>query len=397
MAIRLWELYEENKEKFQLKIVAGRAGMDTVVGWVHMIEDETIVSRFKGEELAITTGMKTNQPEWLFHLIQQMHKAECAGLIVNVGMYIDVIPSDIIIWCEQNHFPILIMPWEKSITSLTQNFCLQIMDQKQYEKQISNTLIKAITGTGTRAEYEKILSNEYDINNTFQTICLYVKRQKEEEVLYTQAILKLENVFGTWKNTKKITTAYAIMYVEDYLVLLVNAIKDSEFIELPNLIRQSFQFFERKKTLFIGVGPKVDNIESLQMGYRRARIAMKRAVDSQERYVDYDTMGIYKILYSVDDIELLSSYANQLLKPILVYDAEHNAGYLETLRSYIKNDRSLIKVSEDTFTHRNTVNYRINNMKKLLNNEMKSFTDLFPYQVALMIYDMLHHNPKKSS
>lgn len=390
MAIRLWELYEENKEKFQLRIVAGRSGMDTVVGWVHMVEDETIVSRFKGEELAITTGMKTNQPDWLFHLIKHMHEADCAGIIVNVGMYIDVIPSEIIIWCEQNHFPILVMPWEKSITSLTQSFCLQIMDQKQYEKQIGATLMNAINGSGTKAEYEKILSNEYDINRSFQIICIYVRRQKDEEVLYTQSILKVENIFGTWKNTKKITTAYALLYVEDYLVLILNAMEDAEFLELPNLIQQSFYEFEKKKHLFIGIGPKVANINDLQVAYRRSKIAMKRAIDSQARLVDYESMGIYKILYSVDDTELLNSYATQLLKPILEYDALHHAGYLDTLRSYIINDRSLIKVSEDTFTHRNTVNYRVNNMKKLLNNEMKTFHDLFQYEVALLIYDMLH-------
>ncbi|MDF2486146.1 MAG: hypothetical protein K0R46_2314, partial [Herbinix sp.] len=43
MAIRFWEIYEETKEQFRLKIVAGKAGMDTVVSWVHMLEDETIV------------------------------------------------------------------------------------------------------------------------------------------------------------------------------------------------------------------------------------------------------------------------------------------------------------------------------------------------------------------
>jgi hypothetical protein len=46
-------MYEETKEQFSLKIVAGKAGMDTVIGWVHMLEDEIIVSRFHGEELAI--------------------------------------------------------------------------------------------------------------------------------------------------------------------------------------------------------------------------------------------------------------------------------------------------------------------------------------------------------
>ena len=392
MAIRFWELYEENKEEFQLEIVAGKDGMDTVVSWVHMVEDETIVSRFNGEEIAITTGMKTRQKDWLFHLVKQMYQSESAGIIVNVGMYVFDIPQEVIDWCEEHRFPVLVMPWDKSITTLTQNFCMRIMDQRQYEKLIGQTLLKAMTGTGNRQEYERVLRNEYDIEGTFQAICIYVKKQKEDELAYTQSTLKLENIFGIWKNTRKINISYGLQAVEDYLVLVVNNMKEELMKELPRYIRQSYEYFDHSKSLFMGVGPKADTIDHLQFSYNRARIAMKMAIGSDKRYVDFDSMGVYKILYSVDDKELLRSYALSLLGPILSYDQKHQADYLNTLRSYIKNDRSLIGVAEETFTHRNTVNYRVQNMKKLLDNELKTVDDLFPYQIALMIYDMIHRS-----
>lgn len=394
MAIRFWELYEEYRERFQLKIIAGKAGMDTVVSWVHMLEDETIVSRFNGEELAITTGMKTKQPDWLFHLVKQMHQAECAGIIVNVGMYIFDIPEDVTQWCEEHRFPVLIMPWDKSITYLTQNFCMRIMDQRQYEKKIGLTLLKAMNGVGTKQEYDKVLRNEYDIEGSFQTICIYARKQKEDELAYTQSVFKLENIFGIWKDTKKLTTIYGLQNVEDYIVLILNNMESSILKELPKLIRQSFQYFDDSKRLFLGLGPKVELIENLHISYKRARIAMKMAIGSDKRIIDFDSMGVYKILYSVDDTELLRAYANQMLSPLIEYDEEHHADYLNTLRSYIQNDRSLIGVAEDTYTHRNTVNYRIQNMKKLLNNELKSVSDLFPYEVAFMIWDMLNRKVK---
>lgn len=390
MAIRFWELYEENREKFQLKIVAGKAGMDTVVSWVHMLEDETIVSRFNGEELAITTGMKTNHPDWLFHLVKQMHLAECAGIIINTGMYIFEIPKEVTEWCEEHRFPVLVMPWDKSITYLIQNFCMRIIDQEQYEKKIGETLMKAMTGIGNKQEYDKVLRNVYEIEGTFQVICIYAKKIKEDELQYTQALFKLENVFGIWKDTKKIITTYGVLQVEDYIVLVLNNMQDHIIRELPTLIRQSFQYFDDNKRLFLGLGPKIEQIENLQVSYKRARIAMKMAIGSDKRFVDFDSMGVYKILYSVEDVEILQSYANQMLGPVIQYDSEHHADYLTTLRSYIKNDRSLIGVADETFTHRNTVNYRIQNMKKLLNNELKSASDLFPYEVAFMILDMIH-------
>ena len=394
MAIRLWELYEENREKFQLKVVAGKAGMDTVVSWVHMLEDENIVPRFKGEEIGITTGMKANEPNWLIHLVMRMHEVECAGIIINTGMYVTEIPQAVIDWCEMYRFPLLTMPWEMSITYLIQNFCMRIVDQKQYEKRIGSTLLKAMSGLGNHQEYEEVLSNVYDIEGSFQAICIYVKKTKEDDLPYTQSLLKLENAFGTWQNSKRLATTYGVLTVEDYVVLVLNNAHESIFKELPLRIRESFQYFENQNRLFLGFGPKVTSVEQLSISYKRARIAMKMAIGSNQRAVDFDSMGVYKILYSVEDMDLLKSYAYQTLGPILDYDEEHHADYLSTLRSYIKNDRSLIGVAEDTFTHRNTVNYRVQNMKKILNNELKTVTDLFPYEVALMIWDMIHRTVK---
>lgn len=65
-----------------------------------------------------------------------------------------------------------------------------------------------------------------------------------------------------------------------------------------------------------------------------------------------------------------------------------SSAYTATLRSYIENDRSLIGVARATYTHRNTVNYRIQNIKPLLNNELQTTADLLPYQIAFYIRDM---------
>ena len=165
MAIRFWELFEKNKEEYQLKIIAGEAGMDTVVSWVHMLEDEAIIPRFKGHELAITTGMKGNHERWLLELVKQLYEGECIGLIINTGMYIDNISDEVVRWCEENKFPILTMPWEKSITYLIQDFCTQIIDQRQIEKRIGSTLLRAMNGTGNRKEYDEVLRSKYLINN----------------------------------------------------------------------------------------------------------------------------------------------------------------------------------------------------------------------------------------
>ncbi len=388
MAVRFWEIYEDTKDEFRLKIVAGKAGMDTVVSWVHMLEDETIVSRFHGEELAITTGMKAGQPNWLLKLVQEMALEDCAGIIINTGMYLKEIPQEVINWCEENRFPLLEMPWEFSITSLIQASCMRIIDQMQYEKKFSNAFREVIQGRGNEAEVRRILSERFEIEGTFQVFYLYVRRTVDELLDFNHAILKLENLFGLWKGNKRIYTSYGIIRTEDTLVLILNNMQERHLQELPDLVLQSFSYFTSKKRFFLGIGSKVTRVENLSVSYKRARTAMKMAQGTGTEVITFEEMGFYKILYSIEDTDILNNYANEVLGPLEQYDLSHNSTYVETLHSYIQNDRSLIRVAEDTFTHRNTVNYRIQNIKKILRNELKDAEDLFPYQVAFYIREM---------
>ena len=388
MAVRFWEMYEETKEQFKLRIAAGKAGMDTVVSWVHMLEDETIVSRFHGEELAITTGMKAGNPDWLLKVVQGMAKDDCAGIIINTGMYLKEIPGDVILWCDEHNFPILEMPWEISITELIQDYCMRIIDQKQFEKKISKAFREAIQGYWKEADVRQVLGERFDMEGIFQAYCIYVKKTMEDEFNYNQAVIRLENQFGLWKGNDKINASYGIIRMEDFLVLILNNSKEKVFAELPNLILQSFSYFTKEHRFFLGIGPRASHIENLSASYKKARTAMKMSIGTGKEIIRFDEMGFFKILFSVEDMDILESYANEVLGALEAYDKAHKSDYAETLRSYIKNDRSLIRVAEDTYTHRNTVNYRIQNIKKITGCDLKNPEELFPYQVAFYIRDM---------
>lgn len=394
MAVRFWELYEETKDQFRLKISAGKAGMDTVVSWVHMLEDETIVSRFHGEELAITTGMKAVQPGWLLKLVQEMYQDDCAGIIINTGMYLKSIPEEVVDWCDTHNFPLLEMPWEISITELIQAYCMRIIDQKQFEKKIGNAFREVIQGRISEENINQVLGERYDIEGAFQVFCICVKKTMEDELQYNQSIIKLENLFGLWKGNDKINVSYGLIRMEDFLVLILNNSKDKQNMELPKLILQSFSYFSSEKHFHLGIGPSIKHIENLSYSFKRARTAMKMSMGTGKEIINFEEMGFYKILFSIEDTDVLTSYANEILGTLEAYDKAHGSSYIDTLRSYIKNDRSLIRVAEDTFTHRNTVNYRIQNIKRILGCELNDMDDLFPYQVAFYIRDMTKKSKK---
>ena len=99
-------------------------------------------------------------------------------------------------------------------------------------------------------------------------------------------------------------------------------------------------------------------------------------------------MGMYRLLFAVKDESLLKELGEEPLRVLDEYDKKHNSNYVETLEQYLKYDRSIQAVSEAMFTHRNTVIYRVNNIKKLLNLELDTPEERIPLQVAFYIRNM---------
>ena len=282
MAVRFWEIYEAFKTKYKLRILAGKNGMDNVIGWVHMLEDEIIVSRFVGEELAVTTCMKAVQKGWLLSLVKQMEQADCAGLIVNTGMYLERVPQDVINWCESHDFPLLEMPWEISITGLIQDTCMRIITRQRKEQQDGIMFERLLRGRDVPEEFLEEIGSRYNLKGTFRVFCMYPRYTAEEKNLFLQALLKLENVFGTWQSSRKISFPYFIMDIKECFVLAVNDCPSELISGLVEQIRQLFSWFFEQKKLFLGIGTACAGILQINRAMVRARIAMKMARDMEQ-------------------------------------------------------------------------------------------------------------------
>ena len=88
------------------------------------------------------------------------------------------------------------------------------------------------------------------------------------------------------------------------------------------------------------------------------------------------------------DTSLLKEMSEVPLQPLLEYDEKHHANYVETLDWYLKYNGSIQAVSEAMYTHRNTIIYRISNIKKLLNCNLETTQERLIYQMAYYIRGM---------
>ena len=71
------------------------------------------------------------------------------------------------------------------------------------------------------------------------------------------------------------------------------------------------------------------------------------------------------------------------------YDRKHKTDYENILRLYLNNNCSVQAVSAKTYTHRNTINYRIKKIKEILNSDLDNSEENFNYLLAFYIKEIL--------
>lgn len=388
MAISLRSMYQDTKQKYRLDLIAGEDGLDNVVNWVHFMEDITTMDFIKGSELIITTGMGNNSEEWLDELIRGLSAREECGLIINTGVYINNIPSHIIDYCNEIGFPLFTMPWEVHLVDIMQDYCNRIFMGRQNELNESAAFLNAIISPENSDMYESyLMQSGYNLDESY---CVCIIKFQEGNFLEEDKNDLLKKVkIGIMNISNRLFIKYSIVeYNKDLLIVLHDI--TSEEIEryadrLDNFFRRNFS----GNKIRIAVGSRVLNIRNLFKSFKHASFAKKMALKNNESLVFYEQMGVNKLIFDISDKGTLINFYKNALGALEDYDNKHNTDYMNTLKEYINNDCSIQAVADLTFTHRNTINYRIRKIKSIIGSEINNMNDKFNLQMAFYIKDVL--------
>lgn len=93
-------------------------------------------------------------------------------------------------------------------------------------------------------------------------------------------------------------------------------------------------------------------------------------MERREYIVYYSKLGLYRLLFKIDDKEEIREYYRYNLGALLQHNSKNNSELLETLRQYLYCNGSLVKTSQALFIHRNTLLYRFNQIRDLLGRDI---------------------------
>jgi DNA-binding PucR family transcriptional regulator len=275
------------------------------------------------------------------------------------------------------------VPWEIYLADLIKDLTIRIFVQSTTDEQISEALIHAIENPEARDLYNRELLPYFDLDGTFQVALISTGDLDRMDTVERKRIAYRLQLYLT-----NLTHNGHFFYYDSCFVIIMNDMREEECEEILEAFRERTQRKIPDRRVYIGVSDQVKDIENLHFAFKRARAAVEMALKREESLMYFDTMGLYRMLYLVEDRKLLTDLSWNFLAPVIEYDREHDAGYLETLESYLRNGGSIKAMSEELFIHRNTILYRMANIKKLLGCSLETTRERVEYTVACLIHKM---------
>lgn len=383
MSFTIEDMMLTSEKRYEMKFLAGKNGWANSISWVHLLEDTTIIQNFWGKEVAVTTGLGFPEKEDWMRLARKLNRYHASGLIINVGQYIREIPEELIAYCDENDLPLLTVPWEVRLSDMIKDFSIRVFVQDNTDEQIAAALIAAIETPDNQTAYRRELWQYFDVDGSFQVLLLTCEGLDAMDMVERRKLSYRIQVY-----LEDITHNASFFYYNSDFVLVANAVPEETLYQLiEGAIKRGEKRMPERK-LRVGIGSKCMDISRLSVSYRRAKAAVQMAMTQKRQVVKFDDCGLYRLLYMVEDTGVLQEIETECLAALEEYDRKYNAGYVETLQSYLKHNGSIQAVAEELYTHRNTVLYRLGNIRKVLGNELKTPEERLPYQMAFYIRSM---------
>ena len=383
MGFTIEDMLVVSRDRYKMKMEAGSGGWSNSISWLLVLEELTIIHNFTGKELAVTTGLGFQQAEDMLELVEELSAHNSSGLIVNTGFYVKEIPESVKNFCDANDFPLLTVPWEIILADLIKDLTIRIFVQSSTDEQISGALIHAIEQPEAQDLYTRELLPHYDLDGTFQVALISTGDLDRMDTVERKRIAYRMHLYLT-----NLTHNGHFFYYASYFVVIMNAIGEEESEEILESFADRIRVKMPDRKVYIGVSDQVKDIVNLHLAYKRARAAVEMAVKRGRGLQYFDRMGMYRMLYLIEDRELLRDLSDKPLAPLIEYDKEHDGEYVATLESYLQCGGSIKAMSEELYIHRNTILYRMANIKKLLGCSLESPEDKLFYAIACMIRKM---------
>jgi hypothetical protein len=383
-----------------IKVLAGEAGLKKEIKWtcsLEAIENERFVNE---GDLVFVTGIATQDDEQLLLMTRLIYERNTAGIVFAIGPYIKRIPNSIIEFGNANQFPILSIPWESKISSITHSIGSHLLSDNINYPLITD-ILRPIILLNDKVEVsqdvkEKLEAQSFPIGSPFRVILFSVKpidnenidSNEHEQMLISRLYKDISS--RIWKSYP--LDVWPVQMQNSIAFVLTNdSIKLSEDEKTLNsliLIEEELQTIYKTMSIKFGIGKIYSKLEDISRSYQEALWVIKLSPKKQRSF-QYDELGLYKIIVENSNKQSMIDFYGKSLEALEISDKINKNDLIRFLLIYLECNGNVTETSSHLFLHKNSVLYKIKKIENILNCDLSNLDDLMNIKAALMIREVL--------
>ncbi len=392
----------------QARVVAGEEGVGNEVRWITVGEEPDLPDWVFGGELICTTLFAV-APDRLGDYVKGLSDGGVAGMLIKPERFLGAIPESILEAADRESFPVAEVPanvlWSRVLESFYRYLLVEQTERirVETEMQLRGGFFDELLSNGLSGEEIERRADLLGCNLSGGAAVLFfsvpdfieLARKRKLGEFQSQHLKSLlyETVRGA---VQEVHPNYICLPRSDSVLVLVG----SPLRERKTLARHALlRCRERVKNLPVhaGLGEPRENPDQVAESYREAESALqvgqrlRTTEDLEDRVHAFSALGVQRLLFALsrESPEILRSFGEGVIGPLIAYDEGHGTELVKTLKAYTECDGNVSEVAELLHVHKHTVRYRLRRITELTGLDVTKFEDAAQLYLAVRATELL--------
>ncbi|MHB8063954.1 MAG: PucR family transcriptional regulator [Ruminiclostridium sp.] len=225
----------------------------------------------------------------------------------------------------------------------------------------------------------------YNLPDNLKYRVAIVKNNNEEESFSTDKnLLSRFRIYESSIGTKTWLTIYEGKIV---IIIAINPKNEMGKKTILDNITTTLRRVSNNEKFSLCISDEISNPLNIPHAFEEAKNIYASSCISNciDEIVTWEQLGIYSILTLLKPSTNMKKFLKKYISPLKKHDYEHNTQLLDTLETYFISGNSIKETAVNMFLHYNTILYRMEKIKKILNVEMDNKEELLELNIAVKL------------
>lgn len=148
--------------------------------------------------------------------------------------------------------------------------------------------------------------------------------------------------------------------------------------------------------VWIACSPVVHHLSELSDAYQKVCLALKvgKLFNSEQNIFLYSKLGIGRLIYQLPHT-VCTDFLNEVFKREIPESLDSEL--ISTIDRFLQNNLNIAETARQLHMHRNTLIYRLEQIKKKTGLDLRNFEDAMTFKLALMVMNYRNKTQEESS